>query len=174
MIVEKLKNAPVKLKKRNIPKFILRPVPLFLYQPALKRIAHHIAGKYPEIFSRLGNVAGKKFMINPTNMPFVLLLEPNPNRLRLRAYKNADALEYDAGITGSLLTLLNMVDGKIDGDAIFFTRDLKIEGDTEAVVTLRNALDNLDCSIADEIASVYGKLGIFILGKLRSIEIKKD
>ncbi len=174
MIVEKLKNVPVKLKKRNIPKFILRPVPLFLYQPALKRIAHHIAGKYPEVFSRLGNVSNKKFMINPTNMPFVLLLEPNPNRLRLRAYRNTDALKYDAGITGSLLTLLNMVDGKIDGDAIFFTRNLKIEGNTEAVVTLRNALDNLDCSIADEIANIYGKAGVFLLRQLRNIKIEKD
>lgn len=157
--------------KHNIPKVVLRPVPLFLYQPMLKRVVRQIAEAHPDLFSRLGDNAYKAFLIDPTNMPFVLLLHPDPDVPRLRAYRSELGLDYDASITGTFLTLLNMVDGLIDGDAIFFTRDLVVEGDIEAVVALRNALDNIDGSIADEIADIYGAAGRSALSLLRKVRV---
>jgi len=41
-----------------------------------------------------------------------------------------------------------MVDGTYDGDALFFSRDLSIEGDTEAVLALRNAIENADLDLS--------------------------
>jgi hypothetical protein len=38
----------------------------------------------------------------------------------------------------------------------FFTRDLIVEGNTEAVVVLRNALDDLDGNIFDDLAASWG------------------
>lgn len=52
-----------------------------------------------------------------------------------------------------------MIDGRYDGDALFFTRDLSVEGDTEAVVCLRNALDDVEGSIADDVAAFFGPPG---------------
>ncbi len=45
-----------------------------------------------------------------------------------------------------MLVLIGLLDGTYDGDALFFTRDLVIEGDTAAVLALRNAIEdaNLD------------------------------
>lgn len=57
------------------------------------------------------------------------------------------------------MTLLGMIDGRYDGDALFFTRDLSVQGDTEAVVCLRNALDDMEGSVADDVAAFFGGAG---------------
>lgn len=51
----------------------------------------------------------------------------------------------------------------------FFSRDLIVEGDTEAVVCLRNALDDLDGSITDDVARFFGPPGRAGLSCLRRI-----
>ncbi|PJB69832.1 MAG: sterol-binding protein [Alphaproteobacteria bacterium CG_4_9_14_3_um_filter_47_13] len=143
------------------------PLPLFFLQPLLGRIVRHIAEKRPELFKRIGQHKNKKFLIDPVNMPFAMMLYPHPDRPRLKAVRRSSQSVYDARIAGSFLTLLDMVDGHLDGDALFFSRDLTIEGDTEATVCLRNALDDLDGSIADDIAVLFGLPGQVSLRALR-------
>lgn len=60
-----------------------------------------------------------------------------------------------------------MIDGEDDGDAMFFARDLVINGDTEAVVSLRNAIDDIDGSLATTVAGVFGLPGRVALTLLR-------
>ena len=60
-----------------------------------------------------------------------------------------------------------MVDGQLDGDALFFTRELVVEGDTEAVVCLRNAIDDTEGSIAEDTANLFGFSGRNALKLLR-------
>jgi len=67
---------------------------------------------------------------------------------------------------------LQLVDADADGDALFFSRDLVISGNTEAVVTLRNALDDVDGSIAEDVADMFGPPGRFALGYLRRAATK--
>ena len=147
----------------------LRALPLFVLQPLLGRIVRHIARKRPELFNRIGPHKDKCFLIDPVNMPFVMTLYPSPERPRLKAVRRHEATAYDARIAGSFLTLLDMVDGRLDGDALFFTRALTVEGDTEATVCLRNALDDLEGSIADDIAALFGPPGRLTLGALRRL-----
>lgn len=154
---------------QNLPRRVLAPVPLPLLQPILGRIVRGAARNRPELFSRLGPHQGKTYLIDPLNMPFVFLLTPNPASPRLRACRRGRNVVHDARIAGTFLTLLDMIDGRLDGDALFFTRDLIIEGDTEAVVVLRNALDDLDGSIADEIAAPFGPVARAALSALRRI-----
>ena len=154
---------------KEIPGKILRPVPISVYQPFLRRIAKYIAEKHPNLFARLGDDVHKAFLINPTNMPFVLLLEPDPNFVSLEAYRDADGLDYDANITGGFLNLLRLIDGELDGDALFFSRDLKVEGDTESIVRLRNAMDDIEGSVASDIADIFGPLGRMALARLRKV-----
>ncbi|MFP4465212.1 MAG: SCP2 domain-containing protein [Alphaproteobacteria bacterium] len=154
---------------KDIPGALLHPVPIAVYQPALRRIARFIAEKHPDLFARLGDDVHKAFLINPTNMPFVLLLEPDPDFVSLEAYRSAEGLDYDASITGSFLNLLRMIDVDLDGDALFFSRDLKIEGDTEAIVRLRNAMDDIEGSVAGDVASMFGPLGRGVLASLRRL-----
>ena len=57
--------------------------------------------------------------------------------------------------------------GVLGGDAAFFSRDLVISGNTEAVVSLRNALDDVEGSIAQDTADLFGPPGRMLLDALR-------
>lgn len=159
-----------RLLSHGLPAFL----PLFLLQPLLARIVRRIARQRPELFNRIGPHKSKSFLIDPVNMPFAFMLYPDPGRPRLKAVRRSAIAAYDARIAGSFLTLLDMVDGRLDGDALFFTRDLIVEGDTEATVCLRNALDDLDGSIADDIAAMFGPPGRISLKSLRRIRSRDD
>jgi predicted lipid carrier protein YhbT len=132
------------------------PLPLFVLQPLLRRVVEDVARREPDLFARLGDSAGKRFLIDPLNLPFVLLLEPAARRLTAHQRRTVPA--HDAAIAGRFLSLFDMIDGSLDGDALFFSRDLAVSGDTEAVVALRNALDDIDTNIFDSGAVAFGPL----------------
>lgn len=142
-----------------------RPLPLLSL--LLSRTARRVARARPELFDRLGRHGGSRYLLDATDLPFVLLLVPDPARPRLTAHRRGAAVPHDARIAGRLLALLDMIDGRLDGDALFFSRALIVEGDTEAVVTLRNALDDCDGSVADDIAAAFGPLGRAALAAVR-------
>lgn len=141
---------------QNLPRVALAPIPLFLLQPLLHFIVTGVARRHPALFARLGSSQNKAILIDPINLPFALLLHPRPDAPALKAVRRKKKVPHDAKITGTFLTLLDMIEGQRDGDALFFTRDLKIEGDTEAIVALRNALDDMDTSLADDLAAHAG------------------
>ena len=107
------------------PSVLLAPVPLALLQPMFNRIANHVAHSRPELFNRLGAHAGKRFLIDPTDLPFVLVLTPLPDRPLLTAHRRHERPAHAAAIAGTFFNLLDMIDGSLDGDALFFSRDLK-------------------------------------------------
>ncbi len=142
----------------SLPHRLLAPLPLALMQPLLKAIVTQVAESHPDLFARLGANAGKRFRIDPVNLPLVLLLWPDPQDPELRAYARGTEPVCDASISGAFLNLFDMIDGRLDGDALFFSRDLHIDGDTEAVVALRNALDNLDTGTVESVSAAFGPL----------------
>jgi predicted lipid carrier protein YhbT len=143
---------------QNAPGVLLAPVPLALLQPMLSRIASHVAQSRPELFNRLGPHAGKRFLIDPIDLPFVLVLTPLPERPLLTAHRRYERPAHAATIAGTFFNLLDMIDGSLDGDALFFSRDLQVSGDTEAVVALRNALDDFEGSALDSVVASFGPL----------------
>ncbi|MFC6687752.1 ubiquinone anaerobic biosynthesis accessory factor UbiT [Jhaorihella thermophila] len=149
------------------PLRFLPPPPLFLLQPILARVARRVAGLHPSLFDRLGPHRTACFVIDPRGLPFVLLLVPDPENLVFRAEPRRREPQSDARIAGNFFDLLALVDGNSDGDALFFSRDLDITGNTEAVVCLRNALDDVEGSIAEDAAGLFGAPGRAILAALR-------
>ncbi len=139
-------------------------------QPILKKIVRHISIARPELFNRIGPHTNKSFLIDPVNLPYVLLLKPKKENPDLRLYHRSKIPEHSARISGAFLTLLKMIDGQLDGDALFFTREITIEGDTEAVVCLRNALDDMDGSVAEDIAALFPLFGIRTLSLFRNLK----
>lgn len=134
------------------------PLPLFVLQPLLRHIVGTVAARHPGLFVRLGDSCKKRFLIDPSNLPFCLLLRPDAKRPRLTAHSRRKPVEHDVYISGTFLTLLRMIDSQTDGDALFFNRDLIVTGDSEAVVALRNALDDMDDTLADDVAASFGPL----------------
>ncbi len=145
------------------------PLPIFLLQPILRRVVHRVAAQNPDMFARLGPHTRAVFVIDPVNFPFALVLRPDPDDLMLVARRRNALPAHDARIAGSFLDLLMLVDGDLDGDALFFSRDLVITGNTEAVVCLRNALDDVDGSIAASVAEMFGAPGRAALAALRRL-----
>jgi len=140
-----------------------------LVQPLLARIVRRIAARHPALFARLGEHRATDYVIDPAELPFALHLRPDPQALVFRAVPRDAAPRAGATIRGRFLLLLELVDSEEDGDAAFFSRDLEVTGDTEAVVRLRNALDDMDGSLAEETAAMFGLPGRAILARLRRV-----
>jgi len=153
-------TSPLKDLLQAVPGWLLAGVPLALLQPILTHIATHVARSRPELFARLGPHTDKLFLIDPIDFPFVLVLRPDAARPYLKASRRYERPRHDAAIAGTFLNLLGMMDGSLDGDALFFSRDLRVTGDTEAVVALRNALDDVEGSALDTIVSAFGPLSV--------------
>jgi predicted lipid carrier protein YhbT len=137
---------------------VLSAIPLAAIQPVFSHIATHVARTRPEMFARLGPHTRKHFLIDPIDLPFVLVLRPDAARPHLRAYRRSENPRHDAAIAGTFFNLMDMIDGQLDGDALFFSRDLHVTGDTEAVVALRNALDDVDGSALESVIAAFGPL----------------
>ncbi|WP_420414238.1 ubiquinone anaerobic biosynthesis accessory factor UbiT [Roseibium sp.] len=151
----------------KLPSPVRFPLPLFILQPILARIVHRVARDEPSVFNRLGPHKHTRYIIDPANLPFVLQLHPDPDNLVLRACPRSTVPDHEARISGKFFDLLQLVDCDQDGDAMFFSRGLDISGDTEAVVSLRNALDDLDGSLAARVADMFGPPGRLMLSTLR-------
>jgi len=149
--------GPLSDLHRYLPNW-LAPVPIALLQPLFSHIARHVARSRPTLFARLGPHKTKRFLIDPTDLPFVLVLVPDAGRPYLRAYARSDEPRHDAKIAGTFFNLLDMIAGTLDGDALFFNRDLQVSGDVEAVVSLRNALDDSEGSTLDSVLASFGPL----------------
>lgn len=133
------------------------PSPLrSLVQPILSRVVRDITRTLPELFERLGPHRHSRYLIDARDLPFVLLLRPDPDRPELVAWPRRAAPPHDTRISGRFRDLMGLIDAQRDGDALFFSRDLDIGGDLEAVVCLRNAIDDVEGSIADRVADSLG------------------
>ncbi len=121
---------------------MLRPLPL---ERLAKFMLRAVIDRHPEIFDRLGPYAAYRYLIDIKDTPFVLLLLPEDRDINI--HRRSKKPPADATIRGSFLTLIRLAQGSDDGDALFFSRDITIEGDTEAVLALRNTLDDADLDI---------------------------
>lgn len=138
-----------------------------LAQPLLSHVVRRVARNHPSLFARLGAHQTTDYVIDPVELPFALHLRPDPAALVFRAVPRDALPPAGAVIRGRFLLLLQLLDADEDGDAAFFSRDLEITGNTEAVVRLRNALDDVDGSIAEETAAMFGPPGRAVLARLR-------
>lgn len=112
------------------------------------------------MFERLGVHANRCFGIDPTDMPFAFELRPLKVRPRISVVRQLPQTGIDARVSGPLLAILGPASGTLDGDALFFSRDLVIEGDVAAVVALRNALDDAGVDLVGLAAQCLGPLGL--------------
>ncbi len=137
---------------------VIAPLPLFPIQPVLLRIVREVTKNRPELFERLGPHVRSTFIIEVNELPFILRLCPDPERPELTAHRRSDSISHDAKISGPFAPLFDVMDGRADSDALFFSRDITISGNTEAAVCLRSALDDLDGSIVEDLMTMRGPL----------------
>lgn len=134
------------------------PLPPALLQPWLAAAMRLLKMRHPDVFERLHELEDTRFLIDPVDLRLVLLLDARPDHPRLVALGERDARPeaVAATIRGPLAALVDLLEGRIDGDALFFSRQLSVEGDTEAVVALRNAVDAAEIDLVGDVLSVLG------------------
>lgn len=142
---------------RRLPGIVawaMRPLPLLPLEIALRRLLAGILARHPDLVGRLDGIEYRRIAVEPDDLPFVIVLEPRGGSMSLSLFRSHEDTPVHARIRGPLLALIALVDGDLDGDALFFSRDLVVEGDIEAVLALRNAIDDADVDMRTEIAAV--------------------
>lgn len=147
--------------ERRVRRLLLLPGPRHVAEIALNRLAGLLARRHAGMLERLADLAGATCLIVPRDLPaaFLLTLQPAPQPPRLELV-NAEGAVARATIRADLATLLQLLEGRIDGDALFFSRDLTVEGDMEVVVALRNAVDDAGIDLIGDAASACGPLAV--------------
>jgi O2-independent ubiquinone biosynthesis accessory factor UbiT len=114
--------------------------------------------RHPAVFERLSGLDQPTFLIEPRELPFGFLLHAGGARPRLEIVADPSVMRPTARIRGSLRALIELLEGSLDGDALFFSRELAVEGSTEAVVALRNAVDGAGVDVVADLLSILGPL----------------
>ena len=135
---------------------VLPPLPPVFLQPALSAAHAVMRRRHSGVVERLAGLGDTLIAIDPVDLPMVFLLRPGGACPGLSAAR--DGAGATATIRGPLRALIDLLEGRVDGDALFFSRDLVIEGDTEAVLMLRNAVDSEVIDVLDDLTSVFGPL----------------
>lgn len=128
--------------------------------PIIRRVTEQAFGvvlrQHPGLFDRLGPHARKSYRFTPDDLDLSFLVLPQHPRMIVS--RKADAGPADAAVSGPMLILLALLEGRIDADALFFARQLSITGDMEAMLALRNALDDNGFDLPRDIAGRAGPL----------------
>ena len=151
--------AILKWRDMNLPRTVLllaKPIPLPAVQAVASAALRALLKKHPKLFDRLGEHAAKTFAFAPTDIPFAFAVAPLLGTITVT--RPGRVLRADATISGPLVLLLAVAEGRVDGDAEFFARELSITGDMEAVLALRNAIDDCGIDLPSDLAPSRGPL----------------
>jgi len=136
---------------------LLRALPVDLLQPVVSVAMAAAYRRHPDVFQRLEEIGDAAFLIDPVDLPFRFLLRPGTRPPSLEIIDRDRAVEGAcADISGPLLRLLDLLEGRVDGDALFFSRELALGGDTGAVLALRNTVDGAGIDVVDVLAETAG------------------
>lgn len=145
----------------------LRPLPLAPLQAMLALVTRAMTRRHPQVFARLQSLGGAVIAIDASDLPYLFEFRPNAPGDKLRLVPRDQDIAAIATIRGPLAALLALLQGRCDGDALFFSRTLTIEGDTASVLTLRNAIDSAEIDLPADIAAAFGRGGPVIARLLR-------
>lgn len=136
----------------RLPAFIRHLLPAVAaapFGPALTWSLRALARRRPGLFDRLGAFAGERYFIDPADLAFAFVVVPDGERASVRVTGKDGGGDCGVTIRGPILSLLALLDGSQDGDALFFNRVIAISGRTEAVLALRNAIEDAELTPAD-------------------------
>jgi predicted lipid carrier protein YhbT len=141
--------------------------PILLAGQSLTWLPAPLLGRATSLLLKRMCRANPRLLKNLTaEKPSVVLIEPTdlPHRFVLRFGGAPPALQVvqsrpenvDAGVKGPLAALIAMLEGRLDGDALFFNRTIIVTGDSEKIVTLRNLVDREGLDVMAVATGTFG------------------
>ncbi|MDD3371713.1 MAG: SCP2 sterol-binding domain-containing protein [Alphaproteobacteria bacterium] len=134
---------------------VMRLAPAPFLQHAIDALMRRMRSSHPKLFSNLARLDAATVLIEPSDVPHRFVLAFGGSESSLTVADTAD-VGCDSRIKGRLGALLDMLEGRSDGDKLFFSRDIEITGDTAVIVGLRNTLDREEISLMDDVTSMFG------------------
>lgn len=132
-----LKNIII---RKGFNKFL--NAPYFLKQYLLDLLSSRINHLYSKLIFRLKALENKIIIYKPTFSEKFLKMTILNGKIRIKIGTANDVKNADVKISCEIIDLLKLSEGEVDGDALFFSRNIVIEGNAEILVLLRNALEN--------------------------------
>jgi predicted lipid carrier protein YhbT len=124
----------------------------------LTRSLRDLARRKPHLFERLGEHRRTPFFIDPTDLTYAFVMLPDAENAEVKMVGKKDCGIGEVTVRGPLLSLLGLLDGTFDGDALFFSRSISISGRVDALLALRNAIEDADLKPSDFIG-LGGSIG---------------
>ena len=154
------KKANNTLSANMLIGMLLQPIiPKIIVQKAIDSLTAYFTKIHPGVVDRMSDYAPARIVLNPTDMPFYFLAEFTKSNFHILYIENDDIdLQEITTISATFDFFLKMLERQSDGDALFFSRQLMIEGDTTIVVALRNILEAENVNINDDINETFGTL----------------
>jgi len=150
---------------RPFPAAIATPMnflPIAVVQRATAAMLAQIMKRHPDMFGRLGEHSHKRYGFQPVDLPFAFMVEPE--RAAITVSRKGRLPKVDAAVEGPLFMLLALMEGRQDADALFFSRDLSVTGDMDAMLALRNALDDSGIDLPRDLGAFAGPFAPVITG----------
>lgn len=133
----------------EILRLLAFPIGLLPLGRALTLAVRRLARRKPAVFERLGDYGRCSFLIAPSDLDVSFLVVPDGERAEVKSFPRRTKVSADVTVRGPLLTLLGLLDGTFDGDALFFNRAISVTGRTDALVALRNAIEDAELKPSD-------------------------
>ena len=111
--------------------------------------------RHPKLFKNLAALSPALVVLEPTDLPHSFAIEIGQDPVSFFVI-HGQLPEPAAQVSGTLQSLVDMLEGRVDGDTLFFSRDIRITGDTSVIVALRNTLDREEIDLFHEITSLCG------------------
>ncbi len=138
-----------------LARIVLALMPRALLARLTQGACRQLQRRHPKLFRNLAALPAAFVLFEPSDLPhrFAVRLGQKPVSFFLM---QDEAEKPDAKIRGALQALVDMLEGREDGDRLFFSRDIEVTGNTEVIVGLRNVLDREELSLYEEILSLCG------------------
>ena len=138
-----------------LARVLLRALPTPLLQRMIDGLMRKMQSRHPRLFKNLERLDTASVCFEPSDVPHRFFLTFGRKEASLTVV-NSKTTACDACIKGNLQALLDMLEGRLDGDKLFFSRDIEISGKTDVVVALRNTLDREEIDLLEDVASLFG------------------
>lgn len=153
----------------------LNLIPIPVIDRICRLMLKRIGAAHPGLFERLGEHKTKRFAFLPTDLPLAFVVEPDSEKISV-SRKGTD-ITADAVTEAPLFMLLALMEGRCDADALFFSRDLSVTGDMEAMLAMRNALDASSIDLQKDLARLAGPFAPMarkVIGEIRSRALREE
>ncbi len=131
--------------------------PYPLLNPAMGMVMRRLRRRHPALFKAIAEMEPASLSVELTDAPRKFRLELGGGRVQIRTMCDGRQ-PVTVKITGSLEALLDILEARSDGDALFFSRGIRLTGNSAPIVALRNILDSESINLLDEALLLLGPL----------------